>query len=267
ADVNRAETEVSLRRLERQDLTARAHVSSARLVRLLVLDPTVTLVPADSNVVLIELFPADAGIPQLVEQAVRSRPELEAAAARIEAADLRSRQARYAPLFPKLQADYVGGEFGGGKNGAISNLESRGDLSAQLFWELRGLGFGNVADTRLREAERDRAVLTGVAARAEVAAEVVEAARTAQARRQSVADARKATEEAAEMFRKLSATSFGMIGGKGQFDALEPLTAVQALNQSRIQYLAAVVEFNRAQFRLMQAVGQPVTAQTDLTRP
>src|SRR5262245_55164438 len=153
ADVNRAETEVSLRQLERHDLTARAQVASARLVRFLVLDPTVTLVPADSNVVLVELFPADLAIPQLVEQAVRSRPELEAAAARIEAADLQSRQARYAPLFPKLQAEYLGGEFGGGKNGAISNLESRGDLSAQLFWELRGLGFGNVADTRLREAE------------------------------------------------------------------------------------------------------------------
>src|SRR5262249_36188755 len=72
ADVSRAETEVSLRQLERHDLTARAQVASARLVRFLVLDPTVTLVPADSNVVLVELFPADLAIPQLVEQAVRS---------------------------------------------------------------------------------------------------------------------------------------------------------------------------------------------------
>jgi hypothetical protein len=59
------------------------------------------------------------------------------------------------------------------------------------------------------------------------------------------------------MFRILSETSFGMVGPRGQFDALEPLTAVQALNQSSLSYLGAVVEYNRAQVRLLTAVGQP----------
>ena len=59
------------------------------------------------------------------------------------------------------------------------------------------------------------------------------------------------------MFRKLSATSFGMIGPRGQFDALEPLLAVQSLNQSRLQLLAAITEYNRAQYRLFTALGQP----------
>jgi len=48
-----------------------------------------------------------------------------------------------------------------------------------------------------------------------------------------------------------------MVGPKAQFDALEPLTAVQALNAARVQYLQQVVEFNRAQFRLYAAIGQP----------
>jgi hypothetical protein len=75
--------------------------------------------------------------------------------------------------------------------------------------------------------------LIGAAARAQVAAEVVEVAHLTAARRASIGEARKATEQALEMFRKLSATSFGMIGPKGQFDALEPLLAVQALTQAR----------------------------------
>jgi outer membrane protein TolC len=259
ADVNRAETEVSLRKLERQELAARAAVASANLVRLLALDPAVVLVPADPAAVPIDLIPTDTPVRALIEQAVRERPELRAAALQVDAADARARQARLSPLLPKVQADYLGGGFGGGTNGSISNPEGRGDLTAQVFWELRGLGFGTAADIRLREAERDRAVLTAVAAKAQVGAEVSGALRAARARQAGIEDARNAAREAQEMFRKLSATSFGMIGPRGQFDALEPLSAVQSLSQSRLQLLAATVEYNRAQYRLFTAVGQPAS--------
>jgi outer membrane protein TolC len=262
ADVNRAETEVTLRRLERLDLQSRAGVASARLVRLLVLDPNVTLVPAEPAVVPIDLFPPDTPVPQLVELALRARPELAAAAAAVEAADVRYRQARYAPLIPRIQTNYLNGGFTGGRNGAHPNMENRSDLDAQLFWELRGLGLGNLADNRLYEAQRDRAALNAVAARAQVAGEVAEVAGVTAARRSSLPEARRATEQAQEMYRKLSATSFGMIGPRREFDALEPLLAVQALNQSRLSYLGAVIEYNRSQFRLLTAIGQPPDAVT-----
>jgi hypothetical protein len=107
-----------------------------------------------------------------------------------------------------------------------------------------------------------------VAARAQVSAEVVEAVKTAIARRASLDEARTAEREAREMYRKLSETSFGMIGPKGQFDALEPLLAVQALNQARLQHLATVVEYDRAQFRLLAAVGQaPAELAPTVCRP
>lgn len=260
ADVNRAETEVRLRKLERIDLEGRAAVASARLVRVLVLDPAVTLVPAEPAVVPIDLFPPDTPVPQLIELAVRARPELAAAALTVEAADVRARQARYAPLIPHTQINYLGGGFSGGPNGAHPNMAGRSDLDAQLFWELRGLGFGNLADVRLYEAQRDRAALNAVAARAQVGDEVVEAAKVSAARRLSLPESLRATEEAQEMYRKLSATSFGMIGPRREFDALEPLLAVQALNQSRLSYLNSVIEYNRSQFRLLTAVGQPPDA-------
>jgi len=65
------------------------------------------------------------------------------------------------------------------------------------------------------------------------------------------------------MYRKLREASFGMVGPKGQFDALEPLTAIQALNQARAQYLQQVIEFNRSQFRLYAAIGQPAQCGLD----
>ena len=80
------------------------------------------------TIVAIDLVAADIAIPQMVELSLRNRPELAAAASRLEAADIRARQARYAPFLPKLQADYLTGGFGGGTNSNISNTEGRGDL-------------------------------------------------------------------------------------------------------------------------------------------
>jgi hypothetical protein len=64
--------------------------------------------------------------------------------------------------------------------------------------------------------------------------------------------------DGAELYRKLRETSFGLVGQRGQYDPLEPLLAIQQLNQARVQYLSAVIEFNRAQFRLFAALGYPV---------
>jgi hypothetical protein len=58
-----------------------------------------------------------------------------------------------------------------------------------------------------------------------------------------------------------------MTGPRAQFDALEPLTAVQALNQARVQYLQQVVEFNRSQFRLYTAIGQPAASGVGAAAP
>jgi hypothetical protein len=71
------------------------------------------------------------------------------------------------------------------------------------------------------------------------------------------------------MYRKFRDVSFGMVGPRAQFDALEPLTAIQALNQARVLYLQQVVEFNRSQFRLFTALGQPAVCGLDTatTRP
>jgi len=69
--------------------------------------------------------------------------------------------------------------------------------------------------------------------------------------------------QAQEMYRKFKDIQFGMIGPKALFDALELLTAVQALNQARVAYLQQVVEFNRSQFRLYTSVGQSAVCRID----
>ena len=104
---------------------------------------------------------------------------------------------------------------------------------------------------------------------ARVSAEVAEAARTSGARFGALGDAQEAVRQAQEMYRKFKDIQFGMIGPKAQFDALELLTAVQALNQARVSYLQQVVEFNRSQFRLYAAIGQSAGSGIDdaVTQP
>jgi outer membrane protein TolC len=258
ADLNRAETEVSLRRQERIELRGRAGVASARLTRLLLLDPAVELAPAEPTVVPVTLVSPDAPLNDLIAVAVRRRPELAANRAAVGAAEAGTAQAAAQPLLPRFQVDYTAGAFGGGRNSEFNNFNSRGVGNAALFWEFNNLGLGNVAQVKERAAVVEQGNYRGVELRAQVAAEVVEAVKVALARRDALDDAEAAVREAVEMYRKLLDTQFGMVGPRPQYDSLEPLIAIQMLNQARLQYLLQVVEYNRAQFRLFWAMGQPV---------
>ena len=257
ADVNRAEVEYSVRVTERRDLEGRAGVASARLVRVLLLNPGTELVPADPAVVPITLVPGGMTQEDLVLTAWTQRPELTSQREQILAAQQRVRQARTAPLLPRVQMDYQGGVFGGGRNDYVGNFEGRSFVTAGVVWEVRNLGFGTAATVRERQATLAQANLRATEVQAQVAAEVIAAARNAGARHAALDSAQTAVKQAREMYRKLVDTSFGVVGPQSKFDALEPLTAIQAHAQARTLYLNAVIEYNRAQFQLYTALGQP----------
>src|SRR5439155_17237760 len=109
-------------------------------------------------------------------------------------------------------------------------------------WELRNLGFGDVARTRARRAQYDEANLHVTEMQARVAAEIVAAAKLAATRLRSLGDAQGAVKEATEMWRRLEEASFGLAAKQRMYDALEPLLAEQSLAQSRAAYLNEVIE-------------------------
>jgi len=254
-DANRVRTEVELRRTERIELDGRTGVASARLAQLLLLEPGVDLVPADVNAIQVTMVPP-APVEQLVATALAARPELAAARAINSAAGERLRLARFDPLVPKFQLDYTGGSFGGGRNDFVGDFSGRGVFGAAAVWELQNLGAGNRAEIRGREAVVSQTYHRLRELEAQVGAEVAAAARTAAARLAGLPHAEAAVREAVELYRKLLESSFGVAGPQRQFDALEPFLAIQSLNQARVQHLAQIIEYNRAQFRLLQALGQ-----------
>lgn len=265
ADVNRAATAVNLRRQERIVLRGRAGAAAARLAGLLALDPAVELVPFETVVVPVVLVPAEYSMDQLIAAALRVRPEVTAAIADLQTAETLLKQAKAAPYLPRVQGEFIGGGFSGGVNDQFSPMRGQYNAGASLVWELDNLGAGNVAAIRARQASLTANSLRVREAEVRVSVEVTEAARMAAARFESLDAAQEAVRQAQEMYRKFKDVSFGVPGPKGvlQFDALEVLTAVQALNQARVQYLQQVVEFNRAQFRLYTAMGQPALCGLD----
>lgn len=265
ADVNRAATEVSLRRQERVVLRGRAAGAAARLSGLLALDPAVELVPFETVVVPVVLVAGQYTLNQLIALGLQARPEVAAARAELQAAEALARQAKAAPFLPRVQADFLGGGFSGGVNDQFSSMRGQYNAGTALIWEVDNLGLGNVAAIRARQAGYSVALLRVREMQTRVTAEVAEAAQLAAARFETLDAAQEAVRQAQEMYRKFRDVSFGVPGPKGQFqfDALEVLTAVQALNQARVQYLQQVIEFNRAQFRLFTAIGQPAISGLD----
>lgn len=263
-DVNRAQTEVLFRRIERIELQGKAAIASARLGKLLLLEPQLQLVPADKIVMPITLVPATSTLDELLAQALASRPDLASHRERIEAAWSKVRQAEQGPLLPKIAITNQTGAFGGGINDGMDNFSSRNALSVQLYWEIRNLGFGNRADAEERRALRDQAEYQLVESQARAVAEIVEAAQIAAARQETLKLAEEAVKEATELYRINMESMTNVIDAKNLVDALRPLQALQALNQARFSYLSAILDFNRAQFRLYSALGQPVSQVSSL---
>lgn len=267
SDVDRAKTEVEVRKQEAIVLRGRAAAASARLARLLLLDPSVQLVPADETVLPVTLLPPTCSLESLLQIGYSQRPEMFLAQSQFDANEVRLRQAQLGPLLPNVQLEYLAGDYGGGVNSSLTNFNGRGDGTAAVFWELRNLGLGNLAQVREREASVTQSRYYQQEIQARVGAEISESARLASARFQSLTNAQNAVSSAAEMYRKLLETSFGMIGPRAQYDALEPLLAIQALNQARSIYLNEVIEFNRLQFRLYTAIGQPTLESLSTAMP
>jgi outer membrane protein TolC len=253
ADGLRIQAELADRQRHEQQAQEAVRVASAELVRLLRLDPLVTLVPAEPQPVPIHLIDPAAPLPALLEQGLVSRPELARHQALVAATLEQLRQEKWRPWLPAVQLGYSGGGFGGGEGGDLTRFGGRSDFDALLVWELRNLGLGNRALRRDRASQQAQASLTAEQVRDRVAAEVVRAYRQVQHRLRQVDLARTQLRAASEALP---------LNFKGIPDrvlrVIEAQQAVQALAAAQANYLTAVIEYNQAQFQLLRAIGRPL---------
>src|SRR5260370_2213142 len=186
-----------------------------------------------------------------------NRPELAEGRAQVAASLARWRQARTGPFLPRLEVDYLAGEFGGGLNDSTERFGGRGDGLAQAVWTLHNLGAGDVAWARDRRSQYNQSKLHLVEIEPQVAAEVTAAAKLARSRRRTLDHAQQAVQQAEKTWERVLNWTLNVGVRVRRFEALELLLAERDLDQARRQYLTEVIAYNRAQFQLYWALGQP----------
>ena len=271
-EVVRAQTQADRSRQAVQSADERWRVASADLVRVLRLDPSAVVQPLEPPHLRVTLVPADQPVDDLIRLGLTNRPELAGLQALVQATLLQLRQEKLRPLIPSVllrgsstpvTGTLAGGLFGGGPDGDLSHFGARLDLDLQVLWKLDNLGFGNQALVRQRRADNELAVLELFRTQDRVAAEVAQAsaqARSAEARLgDAEAELRDAVESADKNMEGLRQTGTGA-ALTTLVRPQEVVAAIQALAQAYPDYDAAVADYDRAQFRLYHALGNPAQA-------
>jgi outer membrane protein TolC len=269
----RARTELASRRQAVQSARERWRTASAELARVLRLEPSALVVPLEQPHLRVTLVPLDRPVDDLIAVGLTNRPELAAQQAVVQATLQRLRQEKLRPLIPSVllrgastnPAGILGaGVFGGGRNDFLGNFSARSDFDVELLWEFQNLGFSNHARVKERQAENQVAVLELFRTQDRVAAEVAQAYAQVQSAVARLGDAENEVKDAVDSVDK-NLEGLGQtqpIPGGGRLLVLvirpqEVVAAVQALAQAYGHYYGAVADYNRAQFRLYRAMGQP----------
>jgi len=148
------------------------------------------------------------------------------------------------------------------------NFGARQDWDIQVLWTLQNFGLGNRALIKQRAAENQVALTELFRVQDRVAAEVVQAysqAQTAEGRiRDAEAELRDAQTLVREDLKALKQTQRIGEGGPIQLLArpLEVVAAIQMLQQAYADYYTSIADYNRAQFQLYRALGDPAQALT-----
>ncbi|MBI3837928.1 MAG: TolC family protein [Planctomycetia bacterium] len=259
SDANRARAELAVRENDVARSREAQRVASARLAQLLRLDPTVALNPAEPLVVPIEVVALDVPVKELIAQGLSQRPELAEHRLLVAEAVQRLRRERFAVLIPSIVMGTSYGGMGAGINGTLADFHDRLDVDALAYWEMRNLGFGEVAARRGAQSAVRQTQFRQMAVMDQVAREVVEAHAQVQARKGQMATAKLGVEAAlASQQQNLDRIE----QAKGL--PIEVLQAIQALAQARREYLRTVIDYNAAQFALYRALGWPVKLPREL---
>jgi outer membrane protein TolC len=256
ADAERARAEYRTRLQELESVRQATLVTSIRLAQLLRLDPFVLLDPAETKALPIILIDPNAPPNELAVTALMNRPELDENKALVNFAIEQLRRATYGPMIPSVLLDYRAGVFGGEVNGFVGNANGRGDVAAGLVWELKGLGFADLALKRQRESEVRQAKLQVVAAMDLVVAQVADSFSRLRFLKLQM-DAARLAVASAERSYQLNWKLF-TDGGLGLIRPIEVIQSINALASARAAYLNAIIDFNREQFQLYWALGNPV---------
>jgi outer membrane protein TolC len=267
ADADRAATDLEQREAELSRADGDAMTTSARLCELLSLDPSTRLRPTDGWIVPMPVVPDPIPLAELIAIALAQRPELAERQAAVRAAFLELRGTKLLPFSPTGIIGYSAGSFGGGSDVAAAggqprfdNFGGRQDFDVVLYWTLRNLGVGNIAEVKLARSNWRASDLRLLETLDRVRAEVATAHARAHARFAQIDSGERAVRASAQAFQEDLTRTRNREGLP-----IEVLDSLRLLARSRVAYLDAIIDYNRAHVELYVALGQPPAEQ--LARP
>jgi outer membrane protein TolC len=253
-DELRVQTQTERYEITLRQALERERVAAAKLAVVLHLDSTVELVPRDTLLAPITLFETNASMHTLVEQALRTRPELKQNQALVSAARAARNGAVYGPLIPSVGAQAFGGGLGGGADGGPNNFGAEGDYLVGLSWRIGPGGLFDAGRVNAGKARLAAAQVSVSKLQDTITSQVVVSLARVQSLWAQIGLVQRNLATATETLR--------LTRERKQFGVgivLEDIQAQQDLTQARSEYLTALAEYNKAQYALNKAVGgQPV---------
>jgi outer membrane protein TolC len=255
ADADRARAEWKLHRAAVLRAEEELAVSAARLANRLNLDPSVRLRPIGGPLVPVNLIALETETRDLVDYALRRRPEMPARAATISAAEYHRSQEVARPLLPTVWLGLSGGLFGGGSNiipPTLAHFGGRTDFDVRLFWTFMNMGAGNLSLINRRQAQLNEAEIQRVLVINQIRREVTSARALGLAARTEIDIARTELASAESGFREDLDRSRQKLGRP-----IEVLNSLNLLAAARVNLIKALLQYDQAQFRLFVALGSP----------
>lgn len=253
ADANRAKANMELTFRQAFESAGEVTATSARLARLLNMDPKFELRSPGGLIEPIRFVDESADLEGLLSAAILARPELGSQRAGIEIAEARVKQERIRPWLPTLGIGFSSGFFGGGSDQVVSRfgpMQNRVDLDIVAIWNVQNLGFGNRARANQSYALVGQAVASHSATLNRVRQEVTEAHTAARAASQQIKIAKASVTIAEEGF-SLEKDRIKL----GQGRPIEALDSLRQLIDARLDLIQAVQAYDIAQARLLAALG------------
>jgi len=251
-EVSRARTALGRWQREVADAERQTVTTSAQLARVLRLPAQVQLVPVEEFLMPVDYVDGAQDLDAMIADAWHRRPEISQQVAFREAACFRVEEEKWRPWVPNVQVGASAGGFGGGPSTNFPSAADRSDVDLLAVWEMENMGLGNVARQRLRRGELHQRVLELEALRERIAAEVVAAAADVASYRRQLEIAQEAI-SAAEQSYQLNEQRIRASEGL----PIELLQSISALADARNAYTEAVANYNRSQYQLLRALGNP----------
>ncbi|MBI1807955.1 MAG: TolC family protein [Ignavibacteria bacterium] len=221
-------------------------LASLKLAQTLRLDPMVTLVPADSQLVEVMLVPKDSSKRALLASALAQRPELLSSQSLLSAATSEKNAAIWGPLIPSIKGMVASGGFGP----QFDDLKNSNDIGLTLQWSIGTGGLLDFGRGQFASAQQKTSELQLEKVHDQVAADVLSAYMKVQTKSRQIdvmKQGLKDVQHAVKLAQERQRTGIGI-----------PLEIVQALKTyyaSEKDFIEAMGGYNKAEYELYRAVG------------